>query len=476
MQVIGLTGSIACGKSTVSNYLLARSFPVVDGDRLSRELTVPGSPVLEEIRRSFGNEYISPEGTLNRRRLGRLIFSDDRARERLDQLMAPHLEALTLRRLEEARDSGAALCFLDMPLLFEKGYDRFCDAVWTVWLPQEIQLSRLMARDGYSREEALSRVRAVMSSDEKARRADRVIDNSGTPEETAALVSGLLEEILHPPAAAAELRKHCAQVPAVPSSSGYPPAPAVPSPPIERPASAMRKPASRKAGWKMPVWLKSSLIVLSSLILVGVTAFSLMSAYLHRQMDLHEEEQRSIDNHYPLLYRELIEQYAGEFNLAPAYVAAIIRNESSFQPRAESAVGARGLMQLMPDTAEWIAHKLGVEGYAFERMYDPASNIRFGCWYLNYLSKMFLGNPVCVTAAYHAGQGQVKVWLSDSQRSEDGYTMLLSALPEGPTRNYTGKVTRDYGIYQEKYFTPDVLEPDLGNAVLLSPGQSGEHT
>ena len=95
--------------------------------------------------------------------------------------------------------------------------------------------------------------------------------------------------------------------------------------------------------------------------------------------------------------------------LAPAYVAAIIRNESSFQPRAESAVGARGLMQLMPDTAEWIAHKLGVEGYAFERMYDPASNIRFGCWYLNYLSKMFLGNPVCVTAAYHAGQGQVKV-------------------------------------------------------------------
>ena len=110
-------------------------------------------------------------------------------------------------------------------------------------------------------------------------------------------------------------------------------------------------------------------------------------------------------------------------------------------------------MQLMPDTAEWIARKLQVSGYAFERMNDPESNVRFGCWYLNYLSRLFLGDPVAVTAAYHAGQGQVKVWLSDPLLSDDGYTLPLSALPEGPTKNYAGRVTRDYGIYQEKYFS-----------------------
>ena len=117
-------------------------------------------------------------------------------------------------------------------------------------------------------------------------------------------------------------------------------------------------------------------------------------------------------------------------------------------------------MQLMPDTAEWIAHKLQLSGYAFERMLDPESNIRFGCWYLNYLSRLFRGDPVAVTAAYHAGQGQVKVWLSDPLLSEDGYTLTQASLPEGPTKNYVGRVTRDYGIYQEKYFTPVELPAD----------------
>ena len=114
-------------------------------------------------------------------------------------------------------------------------------------------------------------------------------------------------------------------------------------------------------------------------------------------------------------------------------------------------------MQLMPDTAEWIAGKLRLEGYSFERMYDAETNIRFGCWYLNYLSKLYLGDPVAVTAAYHAGQGQVTVWLSDPSRSEDGYSIRIESLPEGPTKHYVGKVLRDYGIYKKKYFSDDLL-------------------
>ena len=88
MRIIGLTGSIACGKSTVSSFLISRGFPVIDGDRISRELTVPGSPVLQEIYSTFGPEYFSPDGSLNRRRLGQLVFSDPRARQALDDLMA----------------------------------------------------------------------------------------------------------------------------------------------------------------------------------------------------------------------------------------------------------------------------------------------------------------------------------------------------------------------------------------------------
>ena len=117
MRIIGLTGSIACGKSTVSAYLASRGCPVVDGDRLARELTAPGSPVLGLIRSSFGESVFCEDGSLNRRRLGQLIFSDPLARRNLDALMAPYLMSLTRHRIDELRSSGAPLCILDMPLL-----------------------------------------------------------------------------------------------------------------------------------------------------------------------------------------------------------------------------------------------------------------------------------------------------------------------------------------------------------------------
>ena len=221
------------------------------------------------------------------------------------------------------------------------------------------------------------------------------------------------------------------------------------------------------------MWLKASLIAAVAVLMVGITAFLLMNAYLTRRAEEHAKEQADIDTQYPLQYRGLIEQYAAEYNLSPAFVAAVIRNESSFRPTVESGDGARGLMQLMPDTAEWIARKLQVGGYAFERMYDPESNIRFGCWYLNYLSKLFLGDPVAVTAAYHAGQGQVKVWLSDPLLSEDGYSLPLASLPDGPTKNYAGRVTRDYGIYQTKYFSLDQPPADGGDDDAAVSGEGG---
>ncbi len=485
MRIIGLTGSIACGKSTVSAYLVSRGVPVVDGDRLSRELTAAGSPVLEELRQAFGPEIFYDDGSLNRRRLGRIVFSDPRAREQLDNLMAPHLFSLTRQRIDEIRASGAPLCVLDMPLLFEKGYDRLCDEVLTVWLPEDLQRSRLMERDGYTAEEADARIRSVLSSDEKAARSDRVIDNSGTMENTRRIVSEYLEDALaaasassrprrsNPAASARSAAPYSQFTPAQP----YAPA-AVPAAAPEgfvRPESARARKKPKKAAWVLPEWLKVSLIAAAAVLMVGVTALLLMNAHLTRCAEQHAQEQANIDYQYPLQYRDLIEQYAAEFNLSPAFVSAVIRNESSFRPTVESGDGARGLMQLMPDTAEWIARKLQVSGYAFERMYDPASNIRFGCWYLNYLSKLFLGDPVAVTAAYHAGQGQVKVWLSDPLLSEDGYSLSLASLPDGPTKNYAGRVTRDYGIYQAKYFSPDQLSADADAAPAAVSGEGSRN-
>ena len=478
MRIIGLTGSIACGKSTVSAFLSSRGYPVVDGDRLSRELTASGSPVLAMIRKTFGGDVFYEDGTLNRRRLGQLVFSDPQAREALDNLMAPYLMSAIRQRIDQIRSSGAPLCFLDMPLLFEKGYDRLCDTVWTVWIPEDVQLDRLILRDGYSAGEAMNRIRSVLSSDEKAALSDRIIDNSGSVERTLAIVSDLLSEELSSDSQTSSRRSPgCTPVQqsfAEPVTQPYVPAPPVPAASPEgfrRPDAATRsRRGPRKAAWSMPVWLKTSLIAAATVLAVGITALLLMNAYLRRCDETHTAEQNAVDRQYPIAYRELIESYASEYNLSPAYVSAIIRNESSFRADAESGAGARGLMQLMPDTAEWIAGKLQVSGFAFERMFDPESNIRFGCWYLNYLSRLFLGDPVAVTAAYHAGQGQVKVWLSDPNLSADGYTLKISALPEGPTKIYAGRVTRDYGIYQEKYFSVDQLPADPDNA---DPGLSG---
>ncbi len=449
MRVIGLTGSIACGKTTISSYLAALQYPVIDGDQISRDLTVPGSPVIEEIRRVFGDRFVNDSGSLNRRALGQLIFRDDNARQALDEVMAPYLLRETKAQLDRYAAEGALLCFLDMPLLFEKGYDRFCDSVWSVWLPENVQLSRLMSRDSLNEDDAVRRIRAVMSSDEKASRADHVIDNTGSVQQTIAEVDRLINLELNPPRESPS--PPAVFAPAVPASRDV----------MERPEAARRKPSARRVAWRLPVAVRSALIILTVVLVIGITAFALMSGYLKDREIQHEEEEKSIGEHFPypsVSYDQMISKYSEQYNLEPAFVYAVILNESSFDKDAVSSVGARGLMQLMPETAEWIASKLSVQGYAFDRMYDPDSNIRFGCWYLNYLSGLFDGDTVSVVAAYHAGQGQVRIWLSDRAVSDDGHALDASQLPDGPTKQYVKKVTEAYGIYQERYFNQ--VSPD----------------
>ena len=250
---------------------------------------------------------------------------------------------------------------------------------------------------------------------------------------------------------------------AAPAAADTPPATRLAPPPLftqedappamarpKRPAPVPEK--RRKAGYRMPWWITACIIGLMFVSLALLAAQNMMQAWLTQRQQAREAAYQAVMDAHPMYYTDLIARYSEEYNLRPAFVTAIILNESSFRTDAESNVGARGLMQLMPDTAEWIAGKLDVSGYSFERMYDAESNIRFGTWYLNYLSKLFRGDPVAVACAYHAGQSTVASWLSDRSISPDGITLPLENLPNGPTKTYAGRVTQDYGIYDALYF------------------------
>lgn len=264
-------------------------------------------------------------------------------------------------------------------------------------------------------------------------------------------------QALPPSAVPAASPRPAALSPAAPIAQPVPPPAPLRTPPAARPQDAppvmeraYRKGtprAAEKPGYRMPWQLTAAITGLFLLILALLAAQNLMAAYLtNRQAEREAAYQKVVDGH-PVYFTDLIAQYAAEYNLQPGFVTAIILNESSFRTDAESGVGARGLMQLMPDTAQWIAGKLDVSGYSFDRMYDAESNIRFGSWYLNYLSKLFRGDPVAVACAYHAGQSTVASWLSDRSISPDGVSLPLENLPDGPTKTYAGRVTRDYGIY-----------------------------
>ncbi len=174
---IGLTGSIACGKSTVSAYLKELGYPIVDADAISRSLTAPGGAALPALREAFGDGVFDGDA-LNRRALGTLVFSDAAARERLNALLHPMIIAAVTRELD-ALDSADTLVFGDIPLLYECGMERMFARIWVVSAPQTAQLERLQTRDGLTREEALRRIASQMPQEEKLRRADAVISTDG---------------------------------------------------------------------------------------------------------------------------------------------------------------------------------------------------------------------------------------------------------------------------------------------------------
>ena len=195
MRIIGLTGGIACGKSTVSRVLRALGAAIIDADALAHELSQPNAPIFNAYVERFGREIVTAGGTLDRATIAARVFSDPAVRAEVDAVTHPLIRTAAEERLCAARAAEKRAAVLDVPLLFEAGWDTLADEVWVVALPAEEQIARLLARDKTMSEgEARARISAQMPLAEKCARADIVIDNSGTVEETRECIEQLWRE------------------------------------------------------------------------------------------------------------------------------------------------------------------------------------------------------------------------------------------------------------------------------------------
>jgi dephospho-CoA kinase len=197
-KVIGLTGGIASGKSTVAGMLAAKGAWVVDADQLARRVVGPGSAALSEIARSFGSDVIGADGALDRSRLAEVVFADDSARQRLNAIVHPGVIELSQEEIREAQSAGAGIVVYDVPLLFETERQDEFDGTLVVWVEAQTQLLRLRLRSDLTDAEAEVRIASQMPLERKRELADWVIDNSGTLEETQELVDALWRDQLVP--------------------------------------------------------------------------------------------------------------------------------------------------------------------------------------------------------------------------------------------------------------------------------------
>jgi dephospho-CoA kinase len=179
MRLIGLTGGIATGKSTVDRMLAARGATVIDADELAREAVRPGEPTLDRVVERFGEDILNPDGSLDRGRLGNIVFADSDARHDLESITHPRIIELTQERIDAALSGTAPLVVVDIPLLFENAREAMFDGVLLVYAPPDVQVRRLQERNHLDEKAARQRLAAQLPIDDKRARATWIIDNSG---------------------------------------------------------------------------------------------------------------------------------------------------------------------------------------------------------------------------------------------------------------------------------------------------------
>jgi len=194
VKLVGLTGGVGSGKSTVAAMLRELGATVVDADEAAHAVYEPGTQGFAAVVREFGEKFVS-DGRIDRKRLGELVFKDADARQRLNAIVHPLVREWMAARTAEAAERGAGVVVQDVPLLFENGLERLFPVVVLVWVPREVQIDRLVSGRGFSRERASEVIAAQMPIDEKRARAQHMIDNSGATALTLAQVQRLWDEL-----------------------------------------------------------------------------------------------------------------------------------------------------------------------------------------------------------------------------------------------------------------------------------------
>ena len=214
-----------------------------------------------------------------------------------------------------------------------------------------------------------------------------------------------------------------------------------------------RKPAGRRR-LNLTWWQGAILALMAAGVVIAAVSLSrgrqsILRLERQRQEDF-QKYQKEVRAHQ-VKYRDEIVYYATLYGVDPAYVAAIIKRESDYDPRAVSRVGAMGLMQMMPDTFDWVRKNTGYRDAQIDILFQPEPAIKMGCYLLRYIiDTMQTDDPILVACAYHAGWGNVNSWLK--KYSTDGKTLTLSQIPKDDTRYYAGKVLNAYAIYQQHYY------------------------
>ena len=191
-RIIGITGGIASGKSTVTEFLRQQGYQVIDADQVVHDLQEPGERLYQALLSTFGTAILQEDGRLDRPKLGAMIFGNPEVLAQSSQLQNEIIREELAHRRDLLAETEAVF-FMDLPLLFELQYEDWFDQIWLVDVTEETQLSRLMARNALSQEEAEKRIAAQLSLQEKRKRADVLIENNGSVEETLAQVAQLLK-------------------------------------------------------------------------------------------------------------------------------------------------------------------------------------------------------------------------------------------------------------------------------------------
>ena len=194
--VVGLTGGIGCGKSEAAKYLCTLGARHIDADAISRSLTADGGEALPEVRRVFGDEVFNPDGSLNRRALGDVIFGNPAAKRALEGIIHPLVQRRAMDAIEAANADGVKVTVLDVPLLFETGMDVLCDECWAMSASPEVQMERVCARDSLSDDQAKARIASQMTMEERNACARRVINSDRPIEKTRAELASLYQQLL----------------------------------------------------------------------------------------------------------------------------------------------------------------------------------------------------------------------------------------------------------------------------------------